>query len=282
MPKYGLIIDVSRCSGCGSCLLAVKDEYVGNSYPGYSAPQPERGHNWLDLLEVEQGEGDKIKVDYIPLMYRHDRNLKPIPGVPDGAMYVRDDGLTIIDPVKAKGCRQIADACKDGTVFWNAELELPQIYTLDAHLLDQGERFPRCVESCPTQAMHWGDLNDPGSDASKFTADHAGEIEDYLPEEGADYVVRYYKLPKPFIAGEVLLADKPDECCAGAWVTLERDGAVIAETFTDFMGDFRFRGLEKGAGYKVKVCFAGYADHVAEVMTDRARNLGTIILDLLK
>jgi Fe-S-cluster-containing dehydrogenase component len=273
-----LVIDISRCTGCGACLLAVKDEYVGNGYPGYSAPQPKSGQNWLDLIEVEQGEGDKIKIDYIPLMYRHNRNLKQIPGVPEGAMYVREDGLTIIDPVKAKGCKQIVEACKDGTVFWNEELELPQIYTLDAHRLDEGERFPRCVESCPTQAMHWGDLDDPNSDVSLFVKEHPDEIEDYMPEPGADYVVRYYKLPKPFIAGEVLCSDKPDECCAGVKVVLERDGVAVAETVTDFLGDFQFLGLMKGAEYAVRVNLPDYNDFEAKVVTGSAKNLGTIVL----
>ena len=64
--KYCLIIDVTRCDGCGSCQLSVKDEYVGNSYPGYAAEQPCDGVNWLWLNEVEQGHGTKIKMDYIP------------------------------------------------------------------------------------------------------------------------------------------------------------------------------------------------------------------------
>ena len=278
MAKYGLVIDITRCTGCGACLLSVKDEYIGNDYPGYSASQPACGHNWLNLIEVEQGEGDKIKMDYIPMMYRHDRNLKPIPGVPEGAIYVRDDGLTIIDPVKAKGCRQIMEACNDGTIFWNDELNLPQIYTLDAHRLDEGEKFPRCVESCPTLAMHWGDLDDPNSDVSRFTQEHAGEIEDYMPQPGADYVVRYYKLPKPFIAGEILCSDKPGECCEGVKVVLERDGKAVAETVTDFFGDFQFLWLEKGASYAVRVSLPGYAEFKTAVAVDSAKNLGTIVL----
>jgi len=278
MAKYGLVIDITRCTGCSSCLLAVKDEYVGNDYPGYSAAQPKIGCNWLNVIEVEQGEGDKIKMDYIPLMYRHNRNLKPVPGVPEGAIYVRPDGLTIIDPVKAKGCKQIVDACKDGTVFWNEELQLPQIYTLDAHRMDEGERFPRCVESCPTLAMHWGDLDDPNSDVSRFYKEHGNEIEDYMPEPGADYVVRYYKLPKPFITGEILCADKPNDCVAGAKVVLERDGKAVAETVTDFMGDFQFLRLEKGAAYTVRANVPGYAEYTSKVVIDTAKNLGTIVL----
>ena len=40
--KWNLIIDVARCDNCRVCFLAVKDEYVGNDFPGYSAAQPVR------------------------------------------------------------------------------------------------------------------------------------------------------------------------------------------------------------------------------------------------
>ena len=86
--KWGLVIDVTRCDGCGSCLLSVKDEYTGNDYPGYAAVQPKEGVNWLWLKEVEQGHGTKIKMDYIPVMFPHNRNFKlsDIPGAPEGAI----------------------------------------------------------------------------------------------------------------------------------------------------------------------------------------------------
>lgn len=277
--KYGLVIDITRCDGCGSCLLAVKDEYVGNNYPGYSAPQPKEGQNWLDLIEVEQGHGTKIKMDYIPVMYPHNRSLKPIPGAPEGAVKVREDGLTVIDPEKAKGCKAIYEALKDKGCFWNEELQLPQIYTLDAHRMDEGEKLPRCAESCPTQAMHWGDLNDPESEVSRFIAEHPGEIEDLYPEEGADYVVRYYKLPKPFIAGEVMVCDSKD-CVKGAKVTLTcKDCAKTMETETDFFGDFEFKYLVKDAEYTVKAEVPGYKSAEVTVKLDEAKNLGVITLE---
>jgi len=279
MAKYGLVIDITRCDGCGSCLLAVKDEYVGNNYPGYCATQPRDGHNWLNILEVEQGENMKVKADYIPLMYRHNRNLRLPDGVPAGAMYVRPDGLTIIDPVKAKGCKQIADSCKDGTIFWNEELQIPQIYTLDAHRLDAGEKLPRCVESCPTQAMHWGDLDDPNSDVSQFTLAHQDEIEDYMPEAGADYAVRYYKLPKPFITGEVTLADRQTDSPEGAKVVCECDCGSRLETETDFFGDFQFKYLKKDSKCSITVYYPGYKPFTTTLVLDKARDLGVIALE---
>ncbi len=254
--KYGLVIDITRCDGCGSCMLSVKDEYDGNSYPGYCEAVPEDMFP-LYLKEVSQGQNYKMNLDYIPVMFPHDRNFDPksIPGIPEGAIYVREDGLTVIDPEKAKGCRQIYDYFKDtGAIFWNDELDIPQIYTLDSHRLDEGEKLPRCVEDCPTQAMHWGDLNDPESDVSKFIAEHGDELEDYCNlGEGADCVVKYYKLPKPFIAGEVTNEAK-DECLEGVKVTLtEVSTGQITITETDFMGDFWFKYLKKDEDYIVQV-----------------------------
>ncbi len=300
--KWGLVIDVTRCDGCGACLLGVKDEYTYNNYPGYCATMPTDRCNWLTLKEIEQGHGSKVKMDYVPIMWPHNRNLDTnIPGVPEGAIYVREDGLTIIDPEKAKGCKalydhfhKIYDECKyDGVkeydlksktinnpnvITWNEEAQLPQIYILDAHRLDEGEQIVRCAEGCPTQAMHFGDLNDSESDVSKFIAEHPGEIEDYYQEEGADYVVRYYKLPKPFITGEVIGADK--ECLEGAKATLtcKKTGKTM-ETTTDFFGDFEFMYLKRDGEYTVKVEAPGYKAQEVEVKLDEAKNLGTIALE---
>lgn len=281
MPKkYGLIIDITRCDGCGSCMLSVKDEYSGNSYPGYCAEVPDEVF-LMNLKEVTQGSGYKLNMDYIPRMFPHDRNfdVSKIPGAPEGSIYVREDGLLVIDPEKAKGCRAIYDYLKekcpdDNLVYWNEELQIPQIYTLDSHRLDEGEKYPRCVEDCPTQAMHWGDLNDPESDVSRFLAEHEGEIEDLYEDEGADYVVRYYKLPKPFIAGEVTNEDE-SECIPEKKVTLtEKSTGNITITETDFMGDFWFKYLKKDESYTVEV----EGCEPFDVVLDEAKNVGVVAI----
>ena len=37
MPPLGMLIDVTRCSGCHNCFMACRDEHYDNDYPGYSA-----------------------------------------------------------------------------------------------------------------------------------------------------------------------------------------------------------------------------------------------------
>ena len=38
MSKWNLIIKVGRCENCQNCVIAARDEHVGNDFPGYAAP----------------------------------------------------------------------------------------------------------------------------------------------------------------------------------------------------------------------------------------------------
>ena len=57
MKKWNMIIDVAECTNCQLCTLATMDEYVGNDWPGYSAPMPRHGHRWIDIKQKERGPG---------------------------------------------------------------------------------------------------------------------------------------------------------------------------------------------------------------------------------
>ena len=59
----------------------------------------------------------------------------------------------LIDPKKAKGHKELVDACPYGHIWWNEELQLPQAWNFDAHLIDQGWEQTRGQQSCPTGAM---------------------------------------------------------------------------------------------------------------------------------
>mgnify|MGYP006171339505 CR=1 FL=1 len=45
------------------------------------------------------------------------------------------DGIVIIDPVKSKGRKDLVESCPHGQIWWNEELQLPQKWIFDAHLL---------------------------------------------------------------------------------------------------------------------------------------------------
>jgi len=281
MAKYALVCDVMKCDGCYACFMACKDEFVGNAYPPLSSAQPyPNGHQWLKIREVEYGDGNKIRVDYIPLMCQHCETTPCARVAPEGAVYRRNDGIVIIDPEKAVGCKDIVDDCPYRAITWNPESQLPQKCTLCAHLLERGET-PRCVECCPTEALIFGDLEDPESDVSKLVAEKGALLESYKIELGTSPSVKYLYLPKPFLAGEIVY--KEDNSCAeGVLVTLTaKDSAETKELCSDFLGDFRFCGLVLNEFYALKINHPGYKPIEMEVRVNAARDLGPVYLEKL-
>ena len=121
MNKWNLIVDVAECTNCNLCTLAAMDEYVGNEFPGYSAPMPKHGHKWIDILQKERGQLPMIDIAYVPTMCNHCDNA-PCVAKGGGAVTKRADGIVLIDPVKAKGRKDLVDACPYGHIWWNEEL----------------------------------------------------------------------------------------------------------------------------------------------------------------
>ena len=136
MKKWNLVIDVENCNNCHMCSLACKDEFVGNSFPGYSAEMPKRGADWIKMNKKERGQTPMIDIGYIPTMCQHCDDAPCMKAAKNGAVTKRNDGIIIIDPEKSKGQKQIVESCPHGSISWNEELEIPQIWFFDAHLLE--------------------------------------------------------------------------------------------------------------------------------------------------
>ena len=190
--KYGIAIDSARCMACYACFMACKDEHCGWNTT-VSKAQPHMGQFWMDIREWERGDNERrIKTATVPTPCSHCDNPACMAAAKDGAVYKREDGIVIIDPVKAKGQRQIVDACPVGAVYWNEEEQIPQKCTMCAHLLDDPDypgKEPRCVEACPNQALIFGDLDDPDCELVKeIAATHAAPIAGDLTKSKVYYV----------------------------------------------------------------------------------------------
>ena len=153
MKEPYLVIDVAQCENCNNCFLACKDEHVGNDWPGYAAPQQNAGPSWIRIEARERGEYPMIDVAYLPVPCMHCADAPCIKAAREGAIYKRPDGIVMIDPLKAKGQRQVVQACPYHAIVWNEEAQAPQKCTMCAHLLDKGWEKTRCVQSCPTGAL---------------------------------------------------------------------------------------------------------------------------------
>ena len=276
MARYGMIIDVDKCNGCYNCFLACKDEYDGNDYPPISFAQTASGKPWMQIIEKERGTWPKVKMEFIPLPCLHCEEALCVRKASDGEVYRRPDGIVLIDPEKSKGKREIVSTCPYRVISWNEEKGIPQKCTFCAHLLDQGWKQPRCVEACPSGALVFGDLDDPESEISGKIG--SGNMEEFHPEYGLKPNVRYMNLPKRFIAGEVVLKDRQDQCAEGVTVVLKAGGGdQICRT--DFLGDFEFEGLESDRAYTIVVEHEGYEKRELSVKPGRDMNLGEILLE---
>ena len=98
MKKWNLVIDVENCNNCHMCSLACKDEFVGNSFPGYSAEMPKRGADWIKMNKKERGQTPMIDIGYIPTMCQHCDDAPCMKAAKNGAITKRNDGIIIIDP----------------------------------------------------------------------------------------------------------------------------------------------------------------------------------------
>jgi Fe-S-cluster-containing dehydrogenase component len=252
--KWNMIVDVAACDNCRGCFLAVKDEYIDNDFPGYSASQPAHGHRWLDIERKERGVYPIVEAHFMPVMCNHCDDAPCMKVAKNGAIRKRKDGIVIIDPEKSKGQKEIVDACPYGAVYWNEEKQIPQAWIFDAHLLDDGWTTTRAEQICPTDAFRSIKVDDR-------------KMERIVEEEGLEVLQPeletrprvYYKnlhlMTKCFVGGSVVAhVDGVEECAEGAEVILKQNGSEIARATTDTFGEFKIDRLEKNSGqYELEV-----------------------------
>ena len=277
MKKWNMVIDVAECTNCQLCTLATMDEYVGNDWPGYAAPMPKHGHKWIDILQKERGQLPMIDIAYVPTMCNHCDDAPCIKAAPDGAIRKREDGIVLIDPQKAKGRKDLVEACPYGHIWWNEELAIPQHWNFDAHLIDQGWNQTRGHQSCPTGAMRAILAED--SDMAEMAIQES--LETIRPELGTQPRVYYrnlWRYSKCFIGGTVsAAANDLVDCVEGAKVRLLKNGACIAEAATDNYGDFKFDRLDENSGtYLVEVSIGDRGHKSVSVELGSSTNLGEI------
>jgi Fe-S-cluster-containing dehydrogenase component len=279
MSKWNMIIDVAECTNCQLCTLATMDEYVGNDFPGYAAAMPKHGHRWIDILQKERGQAPMIDIAYVPTMCNHCDDAPCIKVAKDGAITKREDGIVIIDPVKAKGQKELVEACPYGHIWWNEDLQLPQHWPFDAHLIDQGWQQTRGHQSCPTGAMRAIKRDD--AEMARMAREEGLEV--LGPDLGTKPRVYYrnlWRYTKCFIGGTVSAeANGVVDCVEDARVRLIKSGAVVAETTSDNYGDFKFDKLDENSGaYTVEIEAKGGATKSVEARLGVSVNLGEIRL----
>lgn len=280
MKKWNLIVDVALCENCNNCVLAAKDELVDNAFPGYSAPHQRQGRGVVWIERQTRGSAHMVDTAYRPGMCGHCDAGPCLAAGADGAVRKREDGIVLIDPIKAKGRRDLVDACPYGAIVWNEAEQLPQNWFFDAHLLDTGWATPRCTAVCPTLAIEAVCLSDEDMAARA----EAERLRTWHPEWSTRprlYYRNLHRFDRAFVGGSLLTREGEEMACvAGARVELRLGGELVSRTISDAFGDFRFDDLPPdGVTYQIGIECDGLLPVVLDVeMEDGSRHLGDILL----
>lgn len=261
------LIDVAKCSGCYNCQFACKDEHCDNEWLPYAKKQPLTGQFWTKITEHVEGSIPKVKIHYIPEMCAHCDNPACLNACAFDAIYKREDGLVIIDPLKCNGCKACIKACPYDSIYFNDELNIAQKCTGCAHLIDAG-KTPRCVDVCPTEALLY-------EDKEKITDKLDGAV--CMKEESGCAPRLYYKnIPGKFIAG-LIYDEAEEEVIIGAkCILVNKEDSSTFETETDDFGDFWFKDLSVGK-YSLTIKAEGFEDKTFDNLdTTNSINIGDI------
>jgi Fe-S-cluster-containing dehydrogenase component len=206
MARWGMVIDLDKCTGCQACSLACKAE---NNVPhGSPAEQTlKRTPFWHRVIAVSNGKFPTASTDMIPMPCMHCDNAPCTTVCPAKATYRREDGIVVQDFRRCIGCRYCIVACPYGVRNFNykdpeakdyhrpdlpPEREVRGMWpfptrirgvvekcTFCFHRIDEaikkGQKVgvdvvPACVEACPSHARAFGDLDDPSSEVSRLLA----------------------------------------------------------------------------------------------------------------
>jgi molybdopterin-containing oxidoreductase family iron-sulfur binding subunit len=206
MAKWGMVIDLDKCTGCQACSVACKAE---NNVPhGSPAEQDSRRTSfWHRVIAVSNGAYPTANIEMIPMPCMHCENPPCVTVCPAKATYQREDGIVVQDFRRCIGCRYCIVACPYGVRNFNyKDQELKEYLRPDLpptredrgkwpfptrvrgvvekctfcfHRIDEAIKngqevgvdvMPACVEYCPSHARTFGDLEDPNSEVSRLLA----------------------------------------------------------------------------------------------------------------
>ena len=203
--QWGMVVDIDKCTGCQSCVVACQSE---NNVPINEEAHfnQRRAIEWIRVERYWEGEFPDVKARFIPLFCQQCGDAPCEPVCPVYATYHNSEGLNVQVYNRCIGTRFCANNCPYQVRFFNFwEPAWPE--TLKNQLnpdvtvrsrgimekctfcvqrirrssreaakegeeLQDGDRAlnPACVNACPTEALMFGNLNDPESKVAKKAA----------------------------------------------------------------------------------------------------------------
>jgi DMSO reductase iron-sulfur subunit len=180
MVQNTIVLDLDRCIGCFSCVVACKQE---NNI--------QLGAYWNKVLTIgPNGKFPDVEMYFLPVLCQHCEDPQCVKNCPTGASQKRDDGIVLIDKEKCIGCQYCAMACPYGVRYFNEEQGVVEKCTLCAHLVEKGQE-PACVKNCAAKARIFGDANDPNGKVAQALEAAGSENVHTLADVGNHPSVRF-------------------------------------------------------------------------------------------
>jgi Fe-S-cluster-containing dehydrogenase component len=185
--RYGLAIDLERCTGCDTCIIACK---VENRMDAISGMRVETAGG--SDADTSAGTLPALTMYWLPIVCMHCDHPPCRDACPLEAIYQRPDGIVLIDEEKCNGCQECLPACPYQALVYDPHRNVVKKCNFCFDRLDQGFE-PFCALCCRYQAIFWGDLADPGSEVSQLVTQRRAYV--LKAEEGTGPAV-YYCPPK--------------------------------------------------------------------------------------
>ncbi len=199
MADWAMVIDQDRCTGCEACVVACRAE---NNIPVSGEEECARGRarNWIRIERRLEGEFPNVKMKFVPVLCQHCDNAPCEPVCPVGATYHNPEGLNVQVYNRCIGTRDCANNCPYSVRFFNffaPHWDEPLNYQLnpdvsvrqngvmekctfciqriqrvkdtakdEGRAVRDGEIQPACAQTCPSEAIVFGDRSDPQSRVS--------------------------------------------------------------------------------------------------------------------
>ena len=204
--RYGMTIDLDKCTGCGTCMVACAAENNVTVWPDESDKQ--RNIAWMRLYKITNGKPfPDTEVSYFPRPCMQCDHHAPCVSVCPATATKMDPNTGIVSQIYTRciGCRYCMAACPyhaRNFNWWDAYF--PKGKGLDQYLspevsprmrgvvekctfchhrlmraktkayaegrreLREDEYITACAEACPAQAITFGDLNNPNHKVAKL------------------------------------------------------------------------------------------------------------------
>lgn len=194
--KWGMVVDLDRCTGCGACVVACQAE---NNIPVVGKDRAAEGRmmHWIRIERYWDGEYPDVRARFIPVLCQQCDDAPCEPVCPVYASYQTDEGLNGQVYNRCVGTRYCANNCPYSVrVFnffeasWPKPLErqlnpdltvrskgvmekctfciqrirrAKEDVKLAGRLVRDGEIQPACAQTCPPGALIFGNMTDRGS-----------------------------------------------------------------------------------------------------------------------